>query len=339
MSWKVWVPAAVLLVAVAGGGAWAFGLLPSPSPCRSGTVEVSVAAQPEIAPALRDVASRFTVERHRVGGRCVRVRVTAVAPAEFARRSELRRRTDAWAPESSLWLGIVRDAGDRSVPQGGTSLAVTPVVLATTRPVAGELAAGHVAMSWKLLLKSKVDGLGLARKAADPGVGISGMVAMLALDQVGGETGDVAGDLRRSAPSPADDAAGGAAAVLAGLTAAERYDRPLVVTTEQAAIAYNDAHRPNPLAPIVPDEGTLMLDHPYAVTARDRRHRDAAAAFGDALGTRSARDTLQRAGFRAPDGTFGDARAREHGLPAAPPKALRFPTRKEIDRALASWKA
>ncbi|MDL4814669.1 substrate-binding domain-containing protein [Actinomadura opuntiae] len=339
MRWKVWVPAAVLLVTVVGGGAWAFGLLPGPSPCRSGTVEVRVAAQPEIAPALRDVASRFTVERHRVGGRCVRARVTAVAPAEFARRPDLRRRTDAWVPESSLWLGIVRDAGDKGVPGSGTSIAATPVVFATTRPVADELAAGHVAMSWKLLLKSKVDGLGLARRAADPGVGISGMVAMLALDQVGGRTGDVTGDLRKSAPSPADDAAGGAAAVLAGLTAAERFDRPLVVTTEQATVAYNDGHRPNPVTPIVPDEGTLMLDHPYAVTARDRRHRDAAAAFGDALGTRSARDTLQRAGFRAPDGGFGDAAAREHGLPATAPRSLRLPTRKEIDRALASWKA
>ncbi|QKG25129.1 substrate-binding domain-containing protein [Actinomadura verrucosospora] len=339
MGWKVWAPAAVLLVTAGGGGAWALGLLTLPPACASGPVRVSVAAQPEIAPALRDVASRFNVERHRVGGRCVRVRVTAVAPAEFARRPDLRRRTDAWVPESSLWLGIVRDAGGEDVPAGGTPVAATPVVLATTRPVADEFAGARVDVGWKLLLKSEVDGMGLARRAAGPAVGMSGTVAMLALGQTGGDPGDVVGDLRRSAPSPVDDASGGSAAVLAGLTGAERYDRPLVVTTEQAAIAYDDAHRPNPVVPIVPDEGTLMLDHPYAVTARDRRHRDAAAAFGDALGARSARDALQHAGFRAPDGTFGDAYAREHGLPAAPPRALRLPTRKEIDRALASWKA
>jgi Bacterial extracellular solute-binding protein len=337
VRWKVWA-AALLVVTVAGGGAWALGLLPVPSSCTGRTVGVSVAAQPEIAPALRDVASRFNVEEHRVGGRCVRARVTAVAPAEFARRPELRRRADAWVPESSVWLGIVRDAGDKNVPSGGTPLAATPVVLAMTRPVAEEFAADRVAMSWKLLLNDKADGVGVARRAADPAVGVSGMVAMLAVEQVGGKTGDVAGDLRASAPSPADDASGGSAAVLTGLTTAGRLDRSLVVTTEQAAVAYNAAHRPNPVTPIVPDEGTLMLDHPYAVTARDRRHRDAAAAFGDALGARSARDALQRAGFRAPDGTFGDAYAREHGLLAAPPRALRLPTRKEIDQALSAWK-
>ncbi|MEU9016347.1 substrate-binding domain-containing protein [Actinomadura sp. NPDC048394] len=337
MRWKVWA-AALLVVTGLGGGAWALGLLPGPSSCTGGTVRVSVAAQPEIAPALRDVASRFNVEEHRVGGRCVRARVTAVAPAEFARRPELRRHADAWVPESSVWLGIVRDAGGKDVPSGGTSLAETPVVLAMTRPVAEEFAADRVAMSWKLLFKDKADGVGLARRAADPAVGISGAVAMLAVDQTGGKAGDVAAALRASAPSPTDDASGGSAAVLTGLTTAGRLDRSLVVTTEQAAVAYNDAHRPNPVTPIVPDEGTLMLDHPYAVTARDRRHRDAAAAFGDALGARSARNALQQAGFRAPDGTFGDAYARDHGLSATPPRALRFPTSKELAEALSSWK-
>ncbi|MGI5323286.1 substrate-binding domain-containing protein [Actinomadura nitritigenes] len=337
MRWKVWA-AALLVVTGVGGGAWALGLLPGPSSCAGGTVRVTVAAQPEMAPALRDVAARFNVEEHRVGGRCVRARVTAVAPAEFARRPELRRRADAWVPESSVWLGAVRDAGDGNVPPGGTPLAATPVVLAMTRPVAEEFAADHVAMSWKLLLKDEADGVALARRAADPAVGTSGMVAMLAVEQVGGKAGDVARDLRGAAPSPVDDASGGSAAVLAGLTTAGRLDRALTVTTEQAAIAYNGAHRPNPVTPIVPDEGTLMLDHPYAVTARDRRHRDAAAAFGDALGARSARDALQQAGFRAPDGTFGDAYARAHGLSAEPPRALRLPTPKEIDQALSAWK-
>ena len=166
-----------LIIVVTGGGAWALGLLPGPSSCAGGTVRVAVAAQPEIAPALRDVAARFNVEEHRVGGRCVRARVTAVAPAEFARRPELRRRADAWVPESSVWLGIVHDAGDGDVPPGGTPLAATPVVLAMTRPVAEEFAADHVAMSWKLLLKDRAGGVALARRAADPAVGTSGMLA------------------------------------------------------------------------------------------------------------------------------------------------------------------
>jgi hypothetical protein len=103
-------------------------------------------------------------------------------------------------------------------------------------------------------------------------------------------------------------------------------------------VAYNETHRPNPVVSLMPGEGTLMLDHPYAVTTKDPRRRDAAEAFQAALGTRSARDIQQRAGFRTPDGTLASAYAREYGLAEKAPKALRLPTRKEIDAALSSWK-
>jgi hypothetical protein len=241
-------------------------------------------------------------------------------------------------PESSLWLSIVREAGDTTVPVTGTPVASTPVVLATTRPVAGEFRDAKVGIGWKLLLKDEAGGLGLARTAPDPGIGMSGAIAMIAVGQVAGdEPADVAEALREHAPGHLDDAAGGSAAVLAGLTDAERFDRPLTVTTEQAVVAYNETHRPNPAVSLAPEEGTLMLDHPYVVTTKDRQRRDAAEAFQAALGTRSARDTLQEAGFRAPDGTLTAAYAREHGLPETAPRSLRIPTRKEIDAALSSW--
>lgn len=252
--------ALALLLSGAGGGAWASGLFSAPA-CSGADVRITVAAQPEIAPALKDVASRFNVERHRVGGRCVHASVTPVAPAAYKGQS------DAWLPESSLWLG-------RNMP--ATPVAATPVVLATPRPVA-----------------------------------------------------DVAKALRKS---------GGSTATLATLTTAERFARPLAVTTEQAVVAYNETHRPNPVVSLLPTEGTLMLDHPYAVTTKDPRRRDAAEAFQAALGTRSARNILQRAGFRTPDGALNTAYATEYNVPDKPPKSLRLPTRKEIDDALTSWK-
>jgi hypothetical protein len=151
---------------------------------------------------------------------------------------------------------------------------------------------------------------------------------MIAIEQVD-KGADVAEALRKN---------GGSIATLAGLVGAERFARPLAVTTEQAVVAYNETHRPNPVVGLMPDEGTLMLNHPYAVTTKDPRRRDAAEAFQAALGTRSALDILQRAGFRAPDGTMTAAHAREHDLPENAPKSLRLPTREEIDDALSSWK-
>ncbi|MFA1539724.1 substrate-binding domain-containing protein [Actinomadura monticuli] len=314
--------AVALLLSGAVGGAWASGLFSAPA-CSGAPLRITVAAQPEIAPALSDVASRFNVETHRVGGRCVRARVTPVAPASYEGR------VDAWVPESSLWLAIVREGGDTSVPSTAPSVASTPVVLATTRPVEGEFEDAGVDISWKLLLKGKADGLALTRIAADPGAGMTGTIAMLAIGQIDKDA-DVAGALREN---------GGQAATLAGLTDAERFGRPLAVSTEQAVVAYNGTHRPNPVVSLMPDEGTLMLDHPFAVTAKDPRRRDAAEAFQAALGARSARDTLQRAGFRTPDGSLAAPYAREYDLPEKAPESLRLPTREEIDEALASWKA
>lgn len=332
----VWAAAALVLSA-AGSGAWAFGLFSGPGSCSGGSVRITVAAQPEIAPALSDVASRFNVERHRVDGRCVDARITSVAPADFAGDATLRRKTDAWVPESSLWLNIVREKGGTSVPPTGTPVAATPVVLATTRPVEAEFRDAGLDIGWKLLLEDGAAGLDLARGAADPGIAMSGTIAMIAIGQIDEDkTGDVAEALRERAP--AKDASGGPASVLAGLTGAERYDRPLAVTTEQAVVAYNDTHRPNPAVSLMPDEGTLMLDHPYAVTTKDQRRRAAAEAFQAALGTRSTRTILQQAGFRAPDGTFATAYADEHDLPEEAPRSLRLPTREEIDEARTSWR-
>ncbi|MFA1551602.1 substrate-binding domain-containing protein [Actinomadura chokoriensis] len=313
--------AAALLLSGASGGAWASGLFSAPA-CSGAPVRIMVAAQPEIAPALSDVASRFNVEKHRVGGRCAHARVTPVAPASY------KGQADAWVPESSLWLSIVREGGSTSVPLTATSVAATPVVLATTRPVEKELVDADVDIGWKLLLKGKAGGLPLERIAADPSAGMTGTIAMLAIGQVDKDA-DVAEALRKN---------GGSTATLAGLMGAERFDRPLAVSTEQAVVAYNETHRPNPVVSLMPDEGTLMLDHPFAVTTKDQRRRDAAEAFQAALGTRSARNIFQGAGFRVPDGTLAAAYASEYDLPEKAPKPLRLPARKEIDEALSSWK-
>ncbi|TDC84499.1 substrate-binding domain-containing protein [Actinomadura sp. 7K507] len=340
-----WAAAALLLTGV-GSGAWALGLLPGTTSCGGSTLRITIAAQPEIAPALSDVADRFNVEEHRVGGRCVDAHVTAISPTGFMGDAALRAKADAWVPESSLWLELARDAGDTSVPPAGSPVATTPVVLATTHPVEAEFRDADLTIGWELLRKDEAGGFGLARAVPDPRTGMSGTIAMIAIDQVtegqtddADDADDVAEALRDNAPGRPDATSGASTAVLADLTGAERSARPLAVTTEQAVVAYNDTHRPNPIVGFMPDEGTLTLDHPYVVTTKNQNRQDAADAFKAALGTGSARDTLQRAGFRAPDGTLTPAYADEHDLPETAPPSLRVPTRKEIDKALKSWEA
>ncbi|MQY07145.1 hypothetical protein ACRB68_52440 [Actinomadura sp. RB68] len=302
----MWVGAAVLAVLTAGGGAWALGAFDGSC---GATLRITVAAQPEIAPALREAAANFTVEKHRVRGRCVQAAVTPVAPADYVRDAARREIGDAWVPESALWLGVARDRGVRSVPDRAPSIAASPVVLAAPR------AADPGEQSWQALRDT-----GHSRRAD----GMSGTVALIALGQIDSADDDLVKDLRKG---PA----------LAGLTAVERSADPIVVTTEQAVVAYNDTHRPNPAAALVPREGTLLLDHPFAVTTADPGRRDAAQAFLTALGTRSARDILQRAGFRTVQGTFAPEYAQRFGLTERPPRALRPPELKEIRQALKAW--
>ncbi|MFC9969496.1 substrate-binding domain-containing protein [Spirillospora sp. NPDC127200] len=324
-----WGAAAALTVTAVGGAAWASGVFEGA--CGS-ELDITVAAQPEVTQALREAADRFSVEDHRVAGRCVRVQVMPAAPADYLGDETMRQESDAWVPESSLWFKVARDAKLSGVPRGGPSVATSPVVLATTRAVGEEFEDAGVEPSWKLLLDDEAEDLPLERRAADPARSMAGTVTMLAVSQATDEDDPPSGlveALRKKTPK---------AGPLDALTDAERFDRPLAATTEQAVAAYNRAHRPNPLAVLTPREGTLLLDHPYAVTARDPDRRAAAEAFQDALGARSSRDILQRFGFRTPEGEMAPDQAELLDVAEKAPKALRLPSQKEIDRAVRSWR-
>jgi hypothetical protein len=324
--------AVALLLAGLGGGAWAYGTLSEP--CTGAPLVVTVVAQPEIAPALRDVAVRFGTQRHRVADRCVEVQITAENSARTAADLGGGRATaDGWVAESAVWFTVARKAGaDESViPPLATALAGSPVVLATTRAAGEELKAAGVEPSWRLLRSSTAEGVGLARRMLDPAANTTGAFAMIALDQVADARGDFVDDLKNTAPKSMES-------LLDDLTALERFDRPLVVTSEQAVVAYNETHRPNPAVVLTPREGTLMLDYPFANIAEDPQRREAVEAFASALRSRSTRQTLQRFGFRAPNGTLNGTYARRHGLDTDPPRPLELPTQREIDRAFRAWK-
>ncbi|WP_083983925.1 substrate-binding domain-containing protein [Actinomadura hibisca] len=324
-----WGAAATLTVTAAGGAVWASGVFEGA--CGS-ELDITVAAQPEATQALREIADRFSVENHRVAGRCVRVQVMPTEPAYYLRDETVRQVSDAWVPESSLWFKVAGDAGLKGVPKGGPSIATSPVVLATPRAVGEEFADAEIKPSWKLLLDDEAEDLPLERRAADPAASMSGAVTMLAISQVTKEDDPPSGlvkDLRKATPK---------AGPLDALTSAERFDRPLAATTEQAVAAYNKTHRPNPLAVLTPREGTLLLDHPYAVTTTNADRRAAAEAFQDALGARSSRDILQRFGFRTPEGEMAPDQAERLDVGEKPPEALRLPSQKEIDRAVKSWR-
>ena len=311
---RLLVIGAVLLALGVSGGLYL--LRDRPRDCGGAPLPITVAAAPDIAPALTEVAERFDLQTHEAAGGCVRVTVAVRDPAQVARPVKNGRiGADAWVPDSSMWLSRAADAGIGPI---GTAnpLATTPVVIAAPRAVAAELRRRKVAESWRLLRRPPLRAL---VRALDPARNAAGAATTIAAHEVIGST-DVprAPDTRRLF------------AAFGGLR------RPLVVATEQSVIAYNAAHLPNPAEVILPAEGTILLDHPLTTTTADPRRAEAVDAFRWALRAQQAADTFQRYGFRGPDARFTGPYAAWLGLRPSLPRVLPEPTEAEIAAAMST---
>lgn len=327
--------AAVLLLGTAGG-AWALDHFTSP--CAGEPIRIKVAAEPSIVPALRDVVERYNVQSHTVEDRCVRVELSATDSASMVSRlSSGGPPSDVWVPESSVRLQQATKAGAKQIFYGSQQLAITPLAIAATAPVAAELRAASVEPAWRLLADGRAAGRDYARRVLDPASSIIGTFTMVALDQkaftgrgAAGRRADFVTAMRRTAPkSPGP--------LFGELTGLPRGQRLLIATTEQAVVAYNASNQANPAQAMVPAEGSYLIDYPYAVLTSEVPQRQATDSFLAALRSRYARDVLQRAGFRRPDGTFGPTVARRLGLTARAPQVLEPPSAKQVDRANDAW--
>ncbi|MEV5710543.1 substrate-binding domain-containing protein [Actinoallomurus sp. NPDC052274] len=309
------VGAAVLLAGLSTG--W-YLLRDRPQACQGKTLQVGVVAAPDITPALAAIAARFNVQPHEIGGRCAQIEVEARDPATVVRSLAKGdpAGADAWVPDSSMWLDRARAAGARTVGFG-SPLAASPVVIAAPRAVAAELRDDGTAASWHLLEKAP---LHASVRVLDPARNAAGAaVALAARATIGSVTA-------RRDPDPDR--------LYASFAGLEDLRRPLVAASEQSVVAYNDAHRPNPASVIVPEEGTLLLDHPFVAVSADSLRAQAADAFRWALQAQQARDTFQWYGFRTTDGRIDARDATRLGLRATLPKILPAPTPAQVAAAM-----
>ncbi|MCO5991282.1 substrate-binding domain-containing protein [Actinoallomurus spadix] len=307
---------AVLLLAGLSAG-W-YLLRDPPRACRGETLPVGVVAAPDITPALAALAARFNVQPHEIGGRCARIEVEARDPGTVARslaKGDVSG-VDAWVPDSSMWLVRARATGARTAGSG-SPLAATPVVIAAPRAVAAELRDDGIPAGWRLLEKAP---LLAAVRVLDPARNAAGAAVVLAARATIG---------RVTAPRAPDPAR-----LYASFAGLKDLRRPLVAASEQSVVAYNDAHRPNPASVIVPEEGTLLLDHPFVAVSTDPLRAQAVDAFRWALRARQAADTFQWYGFRTPDGRLGARDATRLGLRATLPKILPPPAPDQVASAM-----
>ncbi|HZD98485.1 MAG TPA: VWA domain-containing protein [Micromonosporaceae bacterium] len=362
----------LLLVAGAGVGGW-FGYHrwqhkeAASCPSSSG---LTVAAAPEIAPAVSALAVAWNAQRTSVDGSCVKITVSAATPAGEAAViagasnvsvSGLGQANggtavpDVWIPDSSTWLSRLTTASPQ-LAMNGSSVATSPVVVALPQPVAAAL--GDAKPTWATLLAKLATGQ-IRPGLVDPNVDASGLAALLA---VGAATQSAAGVTGSTPPdsTAATNAQAQAIGAMRALASGEsrlrddlmgRFPRATDQTTiarslslapvpEQSVLAYDAAKPPVPLVAVYLDPAPPALDYPFTqLPGISAAKADAALKFESRMTGDSWKNLLAKAALRAPDGTFASTMPKLPGMPTGPLKAATDVSGAAVDQALSTWSA
>jgi Ca-activated chloride channel family protein len=165
------VSAGAVVAAALIGGAIVFGSVlalrggrANPASC-AGALALDVTTTASLAVPLQKEAADFNSARHAVAGQCVTVRVTTRASADVvaglgqgAPAAADGTIPDVWVPESSNWLGIAREASATAaalLPEKATTIASSPIVIATPLPMAQALGWPEKQLTWSQLAQNE----------------------------------------------------------------------------------------------------------------------------------------------------------------------------------------
>ncbi|HEV7898274.1 MAG TPA: substrate-binding domain-containing protein [Planosporangium sp.] len=351
--------AAAVAVLVVLTGSWGAYRALTKSLCGQ-RINLSIAAAPEIAPAVRETTAKADSAELRLGDKCVSVEVTSADPADVAaaianhhqsslgglgQASGKTKVPDVWIPDSSMWLQRLRTGGQDWVPDDAQSIARSPVVLAVPEPAATALGWPAKRLTWTDLFPRLISDIRVRSGVVEPSRDAAGLSGLLALVAAGEATGGAAG--RQVIVGALRAFAIGRSALREDLLA--RFPRSTDVSssarsltaaplTEQAVISYNGRQPAVPLAALYVDPAPVPLDYPFAVMPGTSV--DKATGAGAVLGLLAGdayRNRLAAAGLRGNDGGVGAGFAAPKGAPAltAPVAVPPDPTR--IDALLSTW--
>ncbi|GAA1943550.1 substrate-binding domain-containing protein [Amycolatopsis minnesotensis] len=316
--------AAVATVVVLRSG---FG---SPS-CASPTV-VHVAAAPAVAPVVSRVAAALP------GQDCTRFEVRereSAAVAESLAVSDGAARPQVWIPESGLRLQWAGAGGITDVPNSGTSVASSPVVLALAQDAAGDLGWPGRAPTWSAALAKADLTLGMPDPARDP-VGVAGLLGVRAVTGGAADSAAFTSALRRVSPNTTASSAD----LFSRLPGSTAPQKPVSAfpSSENAVLRRNSKQGERPLVAVYPEAPVPALDFPYTVLTSSNQAQGAAAAdLLHALLAPAGASALSDAGFRAPDGHFLRDRSADTRISAADRAPVAMPPSSTVDDLLNVW--
>lgn len=322
--------------------------------CGSRPVIVNVAASLDIAPAMQQIGNYFNNLNRNVGGRCAEVEVTEQSSQQVATRVSGQANppgqlpVDAWVPESSLWVDLVRSSplGTAAVKETGVSVARTPLVVAVPKQTAPTFQHAVGQTTWPALLDSvtggKVSAAAMTFQMPDATQDAAGLAAVVEAHRIFSGSGDPRGQMTSLVHNVLGTAPFNNVTALtnfAGLATSPLKVKPVTITSEQAAESYDRSAPSNPLSVTYPtlNGADYQLDYPFTITTSDPLKVRAAQEFSQVLHSSLMRSAVQRLGFRSADGQ-GDPAATQYGIRATAPPALPPATPGEAQEALAQWK-
>ena len=326
----------------------------------TGAVRLTVAAAPEIAPAVQDAATAWGRTNPVVNGDCVRVDVQAVPSADMAQTLAVHSGgsldvvakpattpSDAdipavWIPDSTAWVNRVievnRDLFDAETP----SIASSPVVMgmpeaaatAMTGSTGGKLRVQDLAQGLRETLLTRKGRLKLA--LADPRRDSASLAAAIVLNGIlvasPADLPNLVAAYRMVGMGRIPDTT----ALSALFTAQSAIN--LAPMSEQAVLGYDTRHPDHPLSAVPLSGAVLGLDYPYAaISGKPRGVSRAADLFRAALTGTTYQGVFAKRGFRAPDGTAASGFPAGHGAPLDKVAAPAITDQNVVDRVLAIW--
>ncbi|MGW3630910.1 substrate-binding and VWA domain-containing protein [Streptomyces sp. NPDC005122] len=346
--------ATALVLTVAAGAAAAVdgGLFSIGSSCRDSAVHITVAASPDMAPALKALADHARDRDITSDGHCIDVTVTARESYQVAQSLGSGRRTgiQAWVPDSDVWVdGVTARSGALQVTKAG-NVASSPVGVAMVPSAATSLGWPAKTYTWTELADASTRDDRFRLGTADPARSATGL---LALTRLSGAADGTQGGIRAAAlaktlsPRTSDSDRQVLDTLPRDTSGAERSDprrNQALFLSEQSAFVHNSSSgRGLGLDLFYPKDGSPRLDYPFALVDRPRLSTDesrAALRFMTLSGEPEGRRILQRSGFRTDDDEVSGALVAKAGGRAPQPfdRAATEPLpEKAVEETLGTW--
>ncbi|MFD3792446.1 substrate-binding and VWA domain-containing protein [Streptomyces cyaneofuscatus] len=345
----------VLAVATGTGVAVNGGLLSFSESCEDSAVRLSLAASPDIAPAVRDIAERAFADEVRSDGHCLDVEVVARDSYKVAGALAGGGETpdfQVWLPDSDLWLDRAEGLGTGTPISPSDSVASSPVTLAMVPSASKRLGWPKKTYAWAELVGAALRSDQVRLGAADPARSATGLLALTSIGgssaQQGGDSGTRVAETAKVLAERMSDSDAQVLETLARSGSGAEEGNPrrnqAVLISEQAAFTHNaEATGSGRLNLFYPEDGTPLLDYPYTLVDEEKltlAQSRAALRFMTLLNDRSSRAVFARYGFRPADGAAEDAVVTSAG--GRPPQpyatsAAEAPSAKELQEMLGMW--